>query len=261
MPPDISQQMAYSAAACPFDSSFETNLCRKAYDILGWHIVSQLALLPRARVVDAGCGTGRWSARFLKRGHNVTGIENAPGMIQRLHDRAFGPAFILCESDMETARIGDSEADLVIAIGSLQYCDNQARVIRRFFDWLRPGGQVAIMVDLLGALVSECIQKGKAEDALRFLRTRQGSYTMDHVVTPLHLYDRSELCGEFLAAGFEDVACTGLVVSAAALGREGCSIAMRENEAAFLAWDAALAEDPFMADSGLHLMLTARRPG
>ncbi|GBQ28558.1 methyltransferase [Acetobacter estunensis NRIC 0472] len=260
MQPDALQKESYSKEARAFDESFLTNPCRRAYDLLGWQAVNALTLPAHARILDVGCGTGRWCERFLDQGHTVTGIENAPGMIATLHAKELGPRFALLAGNMEEVIVPPGSADLVIAIGSIQYCTDQSRIIARLFEWLTPGGQVAVMVDSLVSLVCGCLQTEQPEKAQHVLDTREGAFTSDGVTTRLHLYDRENLKAAFANAGFVDIACRGLVVQGAALGRAGCATAMRADEEAFLSRDAALADHEVMADCGLHLLLTARRP-
>jgi SAM-dependent methyltransferase len=258
MPGDVITD-PYSGAASGFDDSFGTNLCRKAYDILGWQAVAAIPLPPDAVVVDAGCGTGRWVERFLARGHRVVGIERAPGMVAQLEGKHLGDRFTLLPTAMEDAVLPDASADLVIAIGSLQYTPDRDAVLRAFGRWLKPGGRVALMVDSLMALVQERVQEGRAAEALEILRTRQGSYHFGESEMTLELFSREELTRRLEAAGFAVDSVRGLVVSAAALGRSGCEAAMRADEAGFLRTDAALAQHPVTADGGLHLLAIATR--
>ncbi|MCQ8241310.1 class I SAM-dependent methyltransferase [Rhizosaccharibacter radicis] len=251
---------AYSAVARTFDASFDTNLCRKAYDLLGWEAVAALPLPADAHVIDAGCGSGRWCERFLRAGHRVTGIEPADGMVAILRERGLGPRFTLMQSTMEDAVLPERTADLVVAIGSLQYSAAPERAAASLLRWLKPGGRVVLMVDSLLALVQERIRENRHEEAQHVLETRRGSFTFEERTLSLQLHDRDSIGRLLVEAGFELEQVRGLVVSAATLGRPGCSDAMRHDAAAFLARDKALADHPVTADGGLHLLAVARRP-
>lgn len=256
---DNSQKKSYSKEAYEFDQSFIKNPCRKAYDILGWQAASALSLPEKAVIIDAGCGTGRWCKRYLNLGHNVIGIENAPGMISCLKEKNLGANFTLISENMEKAKVPIYTADLIIAIGSLQYCHNQEDMIARFFKWLKPGGKIIIMVDSILSLVSEFLQNRAFEKAEKILQTREGSFTAGGITTRLHLYDSQSLKRAFFQAGFGNISCRGLVVQGASLGRERCAEAMKNDSAAFLKRDKILADHEVMADCGLHLFLTAQR--
>ena len=48
-----------------------------------------LNVSPEARVLDVGCGVGRWSRLLAARGARVTGIDLSPTMIAQARLRAF----------------------------------------------------------------------------------------------------------------------------------------------------------------------------
>ena len=47
-----------------------------------------LKVSPGTRVLDVGCGVGRWSRLLAKRGARVTGIDLSPTMIAQARERA-----------------------------------------------------------------------------------------------------------------------------------------------------------------------------
>lgn len=254
----------YDALAGGYDASYAVPGYRKAYDVLAWERV--LALLPPAPatvpalIIDAGCGTGRWVEKFLDLGHRVVGIEQAPGMREVIASRNLGEAFTLVAESMETAQIAPASADLVVAMGSTQFTSNPAATIRRFAEWVRPGGYVCVYVDSRLALVLELLRLDRREEALLRLRTGRGVWTVDGVAADVHLYDHAELRRDFLAAGLEAVSGHGLLVNASTIGSAGCTKAMQDDEAGFLAMERVLSDNPLMVDAGKHLFVSGRRP-
>jgi SAM-dependent methyltransferase len=250
----------YNAFAAGYDAAFAAPGHRKAYDRLAWEHVS--ALLPPAPglIVDAGCGTGRWIAPLLALGHRVIGIEQAPDMVRALRAKRHGAGFALIDAGMESAQIAAASADLVMAIGSVQYTPDPAAMIQRFSEWAKPGGAVCVMVDSLVALVLELIRLGKPAEAVERLRTGRGVFAFGGQQADLFLYDSRSLQAQFAAAGLIDVDCRGLLVSSSAWGSEGCSRAMTADETAFLDLERALSCFPAMADAGKHLFVSGRRP-
>lgn len=228
---------------------------RRAYDTLAWEQV--VALLPDrpARVVDAGCGVGRWARRFAADGHSVVGIEQSPGM-----RAAAGPGLTILACDMAEATLPAGEADLVIAMGSLQYTADPAAVIARFAGWIRPGGHVAVLVDGCAALVLELLGTGRTAEALERLRTRRGVWTSAGEAADLHLLDRATLEAAFGAAGLVAVRSSGLLVSAASRGIAGIDAALTADWEGTLAIERALAADPLLADLGKQILVSGRRP-
>lgn len=250
----------YSTLAAGYDATYEQPSHRRAYDIQAWEYVSSL-LPPGAHVVDAGIGAGRWLERLLSMGHRVTGIEQAPGMIAILERLSLPPGFTLLRHPMEEAPVPPASADLVMAMGSVQYAADPAAMIRRFAGWTRPGGSVCVYVDSLVSLVLELLREGRTAEALQRLSTRRGVFGGTGQSATLHLYDRRNLEADFAAAGLVDVRCHGLTVGAGAIGRKDYATLMEADEAATLAMERTLAADPAMADTGLHLLAIGRVPG
>lgn len=250
----------YNAFAAGYDAAFEASH-RRAYDRIAWEHVWRLLPPSPGVIVDAGCGTGRWTGELLALGHRVIGIEPAPEMLRVLRAKRFGPGFTLIAGSMEEVRLEPGSADLVMAIGSLQYTRDPAAIIRQLAGWSKPGGSVCVQVDSLVALVLELIRMGRAEEAVLRLETRRGVFTLAGAEADLHLFDAATLRRHFAAAGLTEIACHGLLVTSSAWGREGCAEALRSDELGFLALERKLADTPAMADAGKHLFVSGRRPG
>jgi SAM-dependent methyltransferase len=250
----------YDSMAPEYDAAFANQAHRRAYDRLAGEYIASLLPPTPGVIVDAGCGTGRWAEAWLKLGHRVIGIEQAPRMIEIIKQRRLGPAFSLLAEDMERVALAPGTADLVVAMGSLQYARDPAAMLRRFASWTKPGGFVYVNVDSLMALALELIRQGKREEALVRLETRRGIFTHGRHRAELHLYDSATLKAHFAAAGLIEVRCHGLLVTSTAWGSEGCAAAMNSDEAAFLELERALFASAPMADAGKHLVASGRNP-
>lgn len=97
----------------------------------------ELADRPVDRVLDVGCGTGRYAVALAERGADVVGIDISPAMLDlaRARARQRGVAarcrFVLAELE---AYDPDEPADTVLAIGLLDYihdCDATLRRLRQ----------------------------------------------------------------------------------------------------------------------------------
>jgi SAM-dependent methyltransferase len=250
-------QPLYDALARGYEDHFAVPH-RRAYDDLAWERILTLLPPPPAEVVDAGCGVGRWARRFRAMGYAVTGVEQSPGMIARLRERPPGPGFTLVESSMTDAALPPSAA-LVVAMGSVQYTADPEAAIAHLAGWLRPGGVLAVLVDSLVGLVLELLREGRAEEALERLATRRGVWRQHGREADLHLLDRSRLEAAFAAAGLTGIRGHGLLVTAAALGRDELTTRLTAARESHLALERHLLADPLLADTGKQLLVTGRQ--
>jgi len=250
----------YDEMAPAYDAVFAEQTYRRAYDLLAGEYIARLLPPAPATIVDAGCGTGRWAARWLALGHRVIGIERAPRMIAALRQKQLGPAFRLIEASMADAEIEPSSADLVIAMGSIQYLPDPAAALARFVRWLKPGGQVCLYTDALMSIVLELIRLGRPDEALLRLATRRGQFRLGDTAAELHLFNRESLLALLAAAGLADLACHGLLIMQSAWDKQRCSEAFAADEAAYLALERRLMADPAMADAGKHIIAVGRKP-
>lgn len=253
----------YDSLADSYDDHFAVPH-RAAYDELAWEaVVARLPTDPGV-VIDAGCGSGRWSRRFLDLGHRVIGIEQAPAMVAAAHRRIGASAdFRLVDGDMATVEsrvLVPGEAALVVAMGSVQYTPDPRATIARLARWARPGATVAVLVDSLAALVLELTAGGRADEAGERGRTGRGVWTAGGRSADVHLFDRTTLGDALRAAGLVDVEVRGLLVGASALGRVGLTAALAADRAAVIARERQLSLVPALADTGKQLLALGLRP-
>jgi len=112
-----------------------------------------LSRLPHAgvRLLDAGCGDGRWSLELAERrpAWRITGIDITPADVAAAERArlALGTtnASFACADFLEYAPA--ERFDVVLAVASAHYlveAGRGAELFRRFGDWLRPGGQLLL---------------------------------------------------------------------------------------------------------------------
>jgi SAM-dependent methyltransferase len=264
-------QQLFDSLAPEYDAHFDVPH-RRLYDELAWERVVSMLPAPGpgvGPVVDAGCGTGRWARRLVSMGYQVVGIEQAPGMIAELERAALGDAFRLVVGSMDQvgaddvlgARNDRRGASMVLAMGSLQYTADPEATVAALASWLAPDGVLAILVDSYAALVLELLGSDRADEGRERVRTRRGVWRIDDLEADLHLLDSTRLRAAFEAAGLRRVCSSGLLVSAAALGRERLLVALRDDYAGMLELERLLAADPALADSGKQLLVTGVRSG
>ncbi len=256
----------FDRLASGYDGHFEVPH-RKLYDDLAWELVADLLPDRPGVVIDAGCGTGRWAARLVELGHRVIGVEVSGEMAAAANIRARElpeGSFTVWRADVADVELEPGRADVVLAMGSLQYTVDPAAVLQRFGYWLRPGGHAAVLVDSLVGLVVELLGAGQPEEAMARATSRRGLWSPAEAPgahTGLHLFDRTALQAMFLEAAFVDVRSAGLLIET--VSRGGASSVSGHGEAwqQRLETERRLARIEVLADLGKHLMVTGRRSG
>lgn len=248
----------YNALAADYDAHWDAPH-RRAYDDLAWTFVQPLLPSLPGRVIDAGCGVGRWAERIVGLGHTVIGIEQAPAMADAARARLGTDRFELIEGSMEDVNLPDGGADLTLALGSLQYTLDPERMIERLAGWTRAGGSVVVLVDSLVALVLELVASGKHTEALQRLDTRRGIWVQGEQSADNHQLDRDRLLEAFRRAGLTSIRARGLLVGASALGRQQFTARLVEDWAGQMALERRLAESPLLADLGKQLFVSGLR--
>jgi 2-polyprenyl-3-methyl-5-hydroxy-6-metoxy-1,4-benzoquinol methylase len=121
-----------------------------------------LNVAPGCRVLDVGCGVGRWSRLLAARGARVMGIDLSPTMIQEAQRRAARSG--LAESctfqvqDVCSLRVS-GQFDLVLAVTVLQHILDPAGLraaITAMSRQLAPGGRMVLLEAAPDDEVSRC---------------------------------------------------------------------------------------------------------
>lgn len=110
-------------------------------------VARELAAVPGGHLVDVGCGPGMVVRELLSArsgDFEVTAIDRSPSMVSQCakHVAGFASARVL-PGRVEALPLPDAEADVVLALGVLEYADTQA-ALSEIARVLRPGGQMLV---------------------------------------------------------------------------------------------------------------------
>ncbi len=136
-------RQAFSEAAPRYD---ELAVVQKE---IGQRLLERLDLIrlrPR-RILDLGCGTGRWSEALARRYRKaeILSLDLAPGMVAEARrrmsawQRRFGRRRLLC-ADAEALPLADDSIDMIFSNATLQWCQELDTLFRELRRVLRPGG-------------------------------------------------------------------------------------------------------------------------
>jgi 2-polyprenyl-3-methyl-5-hydroxy-6-metoxy-1,4-benzoquinol methylase len=121
-----------------------------------------LDIAPGTRVLDVGCGVGRWSRLLASRGASVTGIDISPTMIAEAQRRAERVG-VAERCRFKTQDLADLDAgdrfDLVLAVTVLQHILEPRALqasFRRMVEHLAPGGRMVILEAAPTATAQHC---------------------------------------------------------------------------------------------------------
>jgi 2-polyprenyl-3-methyl-5-hydroxy-6-metoxy-1,4-benzoquinol methylase len=122
-------------------------------------------IAPGARVLDVGCGVGRWSAMLASRGAHVTGIDLSPTMIEEAQRRASSDGLAArCHFLVQDLAQLDAGAkfDLIVGVTVLQHIlDPHAlrEAIQRMSEHLAPEGRMVLLEAAPAQVAKRCDTK------------------------------------------------------------------------------------------------------
>jgi ubiquinone/menaquinone biosynthesis C-methylase UbiE len=125
----------YDAVASEFDRRYELH----AYPGVERCLLDFVSGPQRLRVLEVGCGTGRWLALLESAGHDVAGIEPAEQMLARAQARVKAD---LRHGAAEVLPWPQACFDRVMYINVLHHISDRPRALREAFRILRPGGRL-----------------------------------------------------------------------------------------------------------------------
>jgi SAM-dependent methyltransferase len=98
--------------------------------------------LPPGTVLDAGCGTGRYSIVLADRGHEVIGVDQSGAMLDIARKKL--PSGDFREGDLTALPLPGRSVDAVVCALALVHVPDVASTLREFARVLRPGGRLVI---------------------------------------------------------------------------------------------------------------------
>jgi SAM-dependent methyltransferase len=121
-----------------------------------------LDVKPGTRVLDVGCGVGRWSRLLAARGAEVTGVDLSPTMIAQAQRRAVAEGVAArCQfrvQDLSKLEVG-GQFDVVLGVTVLQHIldpELLRAAVRGMTAHLAPGGRMILLEAAPTGVVDRC---------------------------------------------------------------------------------------------------------
>ncbi len=131
-------------------------------------------------VLEAGSGSGRWVAWFLRKGWSTVGLDWSEALCARAQTEIPGSSFE--SGDMRKMPFDDCEFGAIVALGSIEHVpEGPANVLKEFARVLRMDGIAIITVPFEGpvrrfvSLLKTHVRNAKASRILRWLFGKTGT--------------------------------------------------------------------------------------
>ncbi|MBI6549695.1 malonyl-ACP O-methyltransferase BioC [Xenorhabdus lircayensis] len=102
------------------------------------------------RVLDAGCGTGFFSARWKQQGKQIIALDLAAGMLSHAQGQQVADYYL--QGDIEHLGLADSSVDLCFSNLAVQWCNDLPCALQEFYRVTRPGGLIVFSTLAQGSL-------------------------------------------------------------------------------------------------------------
>jgi ubiquinone/menaquinone biosynthesis C-methylase UbiE len=215
---------------------------------------------PGKRLIDLGCGTGRWTIPLVERtGCEAVGMDNSSGMLEKARAKDPEGRLTWMLGDAENLAIGEGSFDCALMVLIMHHLDDHPTAFRGVLRALRPGGMFLIRQGTLEQIMDDVCHRFFPEALI-----------VDRQRTPF----RAEIQYWLAEAGFEDVRAEEVTqtsyVSYERLQKEirlrVCSVLRLIDERAFHRglrrldeYLAANPDDPWVTQD-LFTLFSARRP-
>lgn len=122
---------------------------RRLLSALGPEIASGLSSF---RVLEAGCGAGRFTEVLISEGAQVTSFDLSSAVDAHAQNVKSDGRHVLFQGDLFSLPLSPNQFDLVMALGVIQHTCDPARAIRSLWSHVRPGGWLVVDQYAAGAV-------------------------------------------------------------------------------------------------------------
>jgi len=137
----------FDAYAESYDAWFTTPKGRVVWEIEERLLLEFLGPRPGEEILDAGCGTGLFTAALAMRGVRVTGVDVSLAMLTIARKRCRGfSSVVLTRADIAALPVPAESFDAVVCFTVLEFIYHPQEALREMWRVVRPGGRLVVGV-------------------------------------------------------------------------------------------------------------------
>jgi ubiquinone/menaquinone biosynthesis C-methylase UbiE len=108
-------------------------------------VIELIGNIKGKQILDLGCGIGKHSKEYIKKGAQVTGIDASEEMIKITKNvcEDKGDFFV---ANFEEVKFDKESFDLIVASFSIHYSNKLDYLFKQFHSWLKPNGRVIFSI-------------------------------------------------------------------------------------------------------------------
>ena len=123
------------------DSNTHTTISR---DRLQRLLEGSFDVIREKNVLEAGCGSGRFTEILLANGANVFATDISSAVEANYENCHSSPNYFICQADITAMPVGPGSFDVVICIGVIQHTPNPEKTIAALCFYVKSGGLLVI---------------------------------------------------------------------------------------------------------------------
>ncbi len=100
--------------------------------------------LPGARVLEVGCGAGRFTEVLLARGAQVVSVDLSDAVEANAANFPVGGSHRIAQADVLEMPFAFQQFDVVFCLGVVQHTLNSEQTVKALYEQVRPGGSLVI---------------------------------------------------------------------------------------------------------------------